>query len=231
MAGDEARAGERRKVRVWDRPIRIFHWALVALFGICYASASFGLLDVHIMAGKVLLVMVVARVLWGFLGSDSARFLSFVRPLREIFAYLPGLLKRSPDDYPGHNPLGGLSVVAMLLVLVAQVGLGFFAIDIDGLYEGPLGILASYETARAAAGWHGAVVIYILLGLVGLHLAAVAFHLFYKRENLVTPLVTGWATLPAAKPPRLVPDWRALLVLALAAALVFGGIELFQRYY
>ena len=219
------------RVRIWDRPTRIFHWVLVLLVVVCYLSGENGRFDVHIPAGQALLVLVLARVLWGFAGSGPSRFRAFVRPPREIASYLPTLAKRAPGRHPGHNPLGGLSVVAMILVLLLQAGLGVFAVDVDGLHEGPLSFVVSYDAARAAADLHGEVVEVLLL-LVGLHLAAILFYRLYKREKLVKPMVTGWAWLPAGdRPaPRLVSDWRALLVLAIAAAVVLGGFELAQRF-
>lgn len=223
--------GEGRWVRIWDRPTRVFHWLLVALFTACYLSGWFGRLDIHVKAGQALLVLVAARVVWGFAGSESARFRTFVRPWREVAAALGALAHRAPGGYAGHNPLGGLSVVAMLLALLTQAGLGLFAADVDGLYEGPLSFLVSYDAARAAAEWH-ATVVDALLALVGLHLAAVAYHFAYKRENLVKPMLTGWARLPSARAaPRLVSDRRALLVLALTAAAVVGGFALARRFF
>ena len=227
---DAGPPGGWRKVRIWDAPTRIFHWVLVVLFVVCFLSGRNGRFDVHIPAGQALLVLVVARILWGFAGSGSSRFRAFIRPVREIIAYLPTFAKRAPGGHPGHNPLGGLSVAAMLLALLVQAGLGVFAVEVDGLYEGPLSFLVSYDAARRAAELHG-LVVDALLVLVGLHLAAVAFHWLYKRENLVKPMLTGRASLPSGTPePRLVSDWRALLVLALAAAVILGGFAAAQRF-
>jgi len=223
--------GGAREARVWDRPTRIFHWVLVALVAVCYLSGRNGRFDIHIPAGQALLVLVAARVLWGFAGSASSRFGAFLRPLREIAAYLPTLPRREPDGRAGHNPLGGLAVAAMLFVLAAQASLGLFAVDVDGLHDGPLSFLVSYDAAREAAEWH-AIVVDGLLVLIGLHLAAVLFHLLYKRENLTRTMLTGRARLAEGQvPPRLVSDWRALLALALAAAAVLGGIEIAARVF
>ena len=228
---EERRAEGLRKVRIWDLPTRIFHWVLAVLVVVCYLSGDNGRFDIHIPAGQALLVLVLARVLWGIVGSEPSRFRAFVRPLREIAAYVRTLGKRAPGHHPGHNPLGGLSVVAMLLVLLLQAGLGVFAVDVDGFNEGPLSFLVSYDAAREAAELHGDVVD-ILLILVGLHLAAILFYRVFKRERLVKPMVTGWASLPAGdRPaPRLVSAWRALLVLAIAAAVILGGFELARRF-
>ena len=231
MKEGEGRGAGTDRVRIWDRPTRTFHWVLVVLVVVCYVSGDNGRFDVHVPAGQALLVLVLARVLWGFVGSEPSRFRAFVRPLREVVSYLPTLAKRAPGRHPGHNPLGGLSVVAMLLVLLLQAGLGVFAVDVDGLHEGPLSFAVSYDAARTAADLHEDLVD-VLLVLVGLHLAAILFYRLYKREKLVKPMVTGWASFPAGdRPaPRLVSDWRALLVLAAAAALVLGSFELAQRF-
>ena len=231
MVLGEGQTDDLRKVRIWDRPTRIFHWVLVVLVVVCYLSGRNGRFDIHIPAGQALLVLVAARILWGFAGSEPSRFRAFVRPLREIAAYLRTLGKRAPGHHSGHNPLGGLSVVAMLLVLLLQAGLGVFAVDVDGLYEGPLSFLVSYDAARESAELHAEVVDALLI-LVGLHLAAILFHRLYKRESLVKPMVTGWASLSLGdRPvPRLESDWRAILILALAAAAILGGFELAQRF-
>lgn len=229
--GGEGRTEERGEARVWDRSTRIFHWVLVVLVVVCYLSGRNGRFDIHIPAGQALLVLVVARVIWGFAGSTSTRFRSFVRPAREIAAYLPTLFRREPDGRAGHNPLGGLSVVAMLFLLIAQASLGIFSVDVDGLNEGPLSFLVSYDAARNAAELH-AIVVDLLLVLVGLHLAAVLFHLVYKRENLTATMLTGRARLAEGEtPPRLVSDRRALLILVLAAVAVLGGIEIAARVF
>ncbi|MYE01201.1 MAG: Ni/Fe-hydrogenase 1 b-type cytochrome subunit [Alphaproteobacteria bacterium] len=229
--GEEDRPKERREAPIWDRATRIFHWVLVVLVVVCYLSGRNGRFDIHIPAGQALLVLVAARILWGFAGSASSRFRAFIRPVREIAAYLPTVLRREPDGRAGHNPLGGLSVAAMLLVLALQASLGLFAVDVDGLYDGPLSFLVSYDAAREAAELHAMVVDAILI-LVGLHLAAVLFHLLYKRENLTRAMLTGRGRLAEGQtPPRIVSDWRALLVLALAAAAVLGGIEIAARVF
>jgi len=233
MTDDEGRPASPRETRIWDLPTRVFHWVLVALVVVCYLSGDNGRFDIHIPAGQALLVLVFARALWGFVGSEPSRFRSFVRPVREVAAYARTLGKRAPGHHPGHNPLGGLFVVAMLAVLLLQAGLGVFAVDVDGLYEGPLSFLVSYDAAREAAELHGEVVD-VLLVLVGLHLAAILFYRIWKREKLVKPMVTGRAVLPLQAgerpPPRLVSAWWALLVLAIAAALILGSFDLAWRF-
>ena len=215
-----------RRAPIWDRPTRVFHWVLAILFVVCFVSGSRGQFDIHIPAGQALLVLVVARVFWGVVGSETSRLAKLVRSPATIFSYIRTVPRRVPDLYGGHNPLGGLSVLAMLALLLLQTGLGLFAADVDGLHEGPLSFLVSYDLAREASELH-ALVVDILLVLVGLHLAAILFHLIYKRENLTGAMVTGRGPVPAAfKEPRIAGDGRAIVVLAVAAAIVLGGIEL-----
>ena len=218
-----------RRVLIWDRPTRIFHWVLAILFVVCFVSGSQGRFDIHIPAGQALLVSVVARIIWGFVGSETSRLSRLVRSPATVLAYVREVPRRVPDRYGGHNPLGGLSVLAMLLMLMLHTGLGLFAADVDGLHEGPLSFLVSYDLARQASELH-ALAVDILLGLVGLHLAAILFHLVYKRENLTGAMVTGRGPVPAGlQEPRIAGDGRAVLVLAIAVMVVIGGIELAQR--
>ena len=171
-----------KRIPIWDRPTRVFHWVLAILFVVCFVSGRNGQFDIHIPAGQALLVLVVARILWGLVGSETSQLAGLVRSPATILAYIRTVPRREPDRYGGHNPLGGLSVVAMLALLLLQTGLGLFAADVDGLHEGPLSFLVSYDLAREASELH-AIVVDILLGLVGLHLAAILFHLIYKRRK------------------------------------------------
>ncbi len=223
MTGPNPEPG--RPVRIWDRPTRVFHWVLVVLFIVCYVSGDRGRFDIHIMAGQALLILVVARIIWGFTGSATARFRQFLRPPGMILAHVRSLGERRPGHDSGHNPLGGLSVVLMLSVLVIHTGSGLFAVDVDGWNEGPLSHLVSYEAARNASGVH-AVTVDVLLALVALHLAAVGFHWVYKRDNLIGPMVTGRKRLPPGHDvPRFVPDLWALVTLAVAASVVLGALS------
>lgn len=234
-------AGEAASVRVWDRPTRIFHWLLAFLFVLCYISGDRGYFEIHLLAGQILAVLVLTRILWGFLGSDSALFRNFLRPPREIVAYLSLMFFRSqPDRAIGHNPLGGLSVAVMLILLTVHCALGILAENVDGYASGPLAFLIDYERAQLAAMWHEETA-NALLVLVALHLAAILFHLIYKRENLILAMVTGRAEIRhSAKsgarndgpipPLRFASELRALALLILVAVSLFGGFALAQRF-
>lgn len=173
-------------VRVWDVPTRLFHWLLAALFGFSWWSAEQGEMDWHRLSGIGILTLLLFRLLWGFAGSSSARFARFLRSPVQVWAYLRG---RVPPA-PGHNPLGGYSVIAMLAALGAQVATGLFAVDVDGIESGPLSYRVSFDQGREAASGHAAIFT-LLLGLVGLHLLAIVYYRLAKRRNLVRPMITG----------------------------------------
>jgi cytochrome b len=174
-------------VVVWDLPIRVVHWLIVVAVGVSWWSAEERLMNVHRYCGYALLGVLVFRIYWGLAGSPTARFAHFVRGPSSVAAYL-----RNPPvaAEPGHNPLGGWSVMAMLVLLLTQVGLGLFVTDIDGLESGPLSYLVSFEFSRELAGWHG-IVFNIILGCITLHIAALLFYLLVRRTNLITAMFTG----------------------------------------
>ncbi len=205
-------------VVVWDLPVRLVHWLIVICVGVSWWAAEQRLMEVHLYSGYALLGCIVFRLYWGFAGSSTARFSEFVRGPRAIAAYLREPPLPAP---PGHNPLGALSVVALLALLVLQVGLGLFVTDVDGLESGPLSYLVSFETSRTLADAHE-IVFNILLGFIALHVAAVVFYLLVKRTNLIGPMLTGRrAAANVANDARLVSLWRAIPGLMLAALAVW----------
>ena len=227
---DEAGREDRREI-VWDLPTRLFHWLLAILFVTCFLSGRAGRFDIHFLAGKTLLILIVARVAWGFLGSETSLFRNVVPAPGVLRDYVVKILRGIPDDRPGHNPLGGLSVIAMLALLALQASLGLFAVDADGYLEGPLAFFVSYETARNAAELHHFVANALFL-LVLLHVAAVFFHVIARRETLVRPMITGRRHIAAGRtPPGLASNRRALAVLAAAAILVICVVELAPGFF
>lgn len=174
-------------MRVWDLPTRAFHWLLVILMAVSWFSAEERRMDIHLISGLTVLGLVVFRLLWGLFGSSTARFASFVRGPGAVLAYLRG---HGAEKRAGHNPLGALSVVALLGLLAVQVGSGLFASDTDGLDYGPLNFLVSYDMADILTDIHETS-FDLLLALVALHVAAVLFYLFVRRRNLLRPMVTG----------------------------------------
>ena len=205
------------RIAVWDLPTRIFHWLAVLLIPALWWTGKNEKLEVHMLLGQTMLCLVLFRLIWGLLGSSTARFGGFVRGPRTIAAYLGGRVEAGI----GHNPVGALSVLAMLLALSVQVGLGLFASDDDGLYSGPLSHFVGEDAAEEIAELHETN-FYVICALIGLHLAAILFYVAVKRDNLVTPMVTGAraATL-GTEPMVAAPAWRFLLAAGLAVALTW----------
>ncbi len=204
-----------RRVTVWDVPTRVFHWGLVGLTGGLWYTGENGLLETHILCGEAMVALLLFRLMWGVVGSQTARFRDFLRGPAAIRRYLAG-----QSHGVGHNPLGGWMVLAMLLVLVGQVTTGLFASDVDSmLYDGPLAhwIGGSAETMTAIHQ----VGIKVILALVALHLAAIVFYRVVKKQALVPAMVTGRAMVDAGHAaPAMAPWWRALLCVALALGAV-----------
>ena len=212
----------RSSVRVWDVPTRLFHWLLVALFAFSWWSAENREMDWHVLSGLTLLGLLVFRLLWGVIGGSTARFRSFVRPLPVVLGHVRGRVHGRVSA--GHNPLGGYSVVAMLLVLGLQVTSGLFATDVDGLDSGPLSFLVTFEQGRTAARVHE-IAFNLSLALIALHVLAVGFYLVIKKRNLITPMVTGRDRVLDPAHGQLAPahPWRFLVAAAIAAATAWAA--------
>lgn len=211
-------------VKVWDLPTRLFHWILVMLMIAQWLTAeNDSTIQYHIWGGYTVLVLVLFRVIWGFAGSDTARFRDFIRGPGAALAYVKALLRGETPLYLGHNPMGGWSIVAMLVLLLIQAGTGLFAND-DIMTEGPLYGWVSKGTSDWLTTIHK-FNFNLLLLVIAVHISAVLFYLFVKRENLIHPMLSGRKHLPAnlAGPaaPRIVSPWLGLVVLAVAIAVVW----------
>lgn len=209
------------RVRVWDLSVRLFHWALVVLLLFQVASGKLGgrLIDWHLFGGYAVFVLVAFRVLWGFAGSTTARFTSFlVRPAAAL-RFGGRLLSRRAEAYAGHNPLGGWMVVALLASLALQVGTGLFAND--GIAtDGPLAALISIELSDRLTEVHRWN-FWILLSLSAVHTAAALYHWLVLKEDLIGAMFTGVKRLRAGETTAtFVSPWRALLLFACALAAV-----------
>ncbi len=184
-----------RRVYVWDLPVRLFHWALAGLMITLYVTAELmdDAIETHALAGYGVLILVLFRLLWGFVGGSHARFRDFVRGPVTALRYAGALFSTRPPFVPGHNPLGGWMVLALLAALLTQAGLGLFSND-DILFDGPLRDLVSKEVSDRLTGLHHDL-FYVLAAMIGLHIAAVVFHRL-KGESLTPALFTGYKTLP-----------------------------------
>jgi cytochrome b len=212
----------RAKVRIWDLPVRLVHWAMVLLVPALWLTHELERMDIHMLLGQTMLGLVLFRLIWGLIGSSTARFAGFVRGPATLVRYLRG---RAGAGF-GHNPLGGWSVLLMLLALATQAGLGLFSIDEDAIEGGPLSHLVSYETARTLAHRHETM-FYVLLALIALHVVAILYYLVARRDDLVTPMVTGRRAAPEDGAAMVeAPLWRFLLAAGLAAALTLAIVKL-----
>lgn len=215
--------------RIWDPTIRLFHWLLVGLIAFSWWSGEQHDMDNHRLSGYAILALLVFRIFWGFAGPRTARFSSFVRGPGAVLAYVKGLGSRKGHLADGHNPLGGWSVIAMLAVIALMVGAGLFASDVDGIESGPLATYISFEQSEAAADLHETVFNGIL-ALVALHVAAVAFYLVWKRQNLVRAMITGRRAVAEGESPAEL-RWSpvlAVLGVVLAVAVAWAVSKGFQ---
>jgi cytochrome b len=193
---------------VWDLPVRLFHWLLAGLIAFSWWSVHNHHTDWHIWSGCAILTLLIFRLLWGFVGSSTARFSSFVRGPGAVVDYLRGRWTGI-----GHTPLGALSILALLLVVSIQVGLGLFAEDEDGIYMGPLSRLVSSETSDTIRDIHE-LWFNVVLGLIVLHVLAIVYYRLVRGKTLTKPMITGRAELaPGTQPMRPGKWWVALICL------------------
>lgn len=197
------------RVRLWDLPLRTFHWALLAAVGTAIVTGKLGgaWMVWHGRAGIAITALLAFRLVWGLVGSTTARFGHFVPGPRGLWAYLRGRWRGL-----GHNPLGALSVLALLVMLAVQAGTGLVSND-DIAFTGPLVSLVDDTWSLRSTGWHRQLAngLFVLLGL---HLAAIAYHHTVKKDALVPPMITGWKQVPAgtAAPRAAHPLWLAVAI-------------------
>lgn len=183
---------------VWDAFVRCFHWSLVTLFVLSVASGKVGgeWIVWHMRSGYAILALVVFRLIWGFVGGEYARYTSFLTGPIRGFKFAKGLLGKTHQHVIGHNPVGGWMVVVLLVLLGVQAGLGLFSND-EIATTGPLARYVSDETSITLMSRHR-IIGDLLLILVGVHIAAVLFHVFVKKEGIVRAMFTGRKSLPPA---------------------------------
>jgi cytochrome b len=206
--------GSQQKQPVWDLPVRLVHWLLAALIGFSWWSVHNHHTDWHIWSGCAILTLLIFRLLWGFVGSSTARFANFVRGPGRVRDYLRGRWTGI-----GHSPLGALSVLAMFVAVAVQAGLGLISQDEDGIYAGPLSRLVSSDTSDRARDIHE-LWFNVVLILIVLHIGAILFYRL-RGKHLTQPMVTGRATIdPGVQPMRPGKWWVALICLGVAIGVV-----------
>ncbi len=215
------------KIRVWDLPTRIFHWALVLCIVGLVSTGQIGgdLMPWHFRLGYSVLSLLLFRIVWGFIGGRWSRFAAFVHRPAMVLAYLRG--RGQAEHSVGHNPLGAGSVLAMLLFLLAQVGSGLFSDD-EIAASGPLAKLVSNASVGLATNYHAHIGKIVLIVLVLLHVGAIVFYRVKKQQNLVPAMLHGDKELEQPMESArddLAARALALLVFALCAAAVAWGVQ------
>lgn len=213
----------RTRIRVWDLPTRIFHWALAGLVVFSFTTGTIGgeWMAWHLKSGYAILALLLFRLAWGFTGSESARFAAFLRGPRAALAYARETFAGRHPIIAGHNPLGGWMVLAMLAAVAFQVTTGLFSDD-EIATQGPLAVKVANDTVSRMSGLHqwGR---WAVVALVVLHVVAIAVYRWRWKARLVGPMLHGkMNAAPGVHAPFLVPAWRAVVLAAIAAALAYA---------
>jgi cytochrome b len=214
-----------QRIKVWDLPVRLFHWAIVVLILFAWGTQEFDHMEWHVWIGYTILTLLLFRIVWGFVGSDTARFSRFLRSPVAALRHLAHLSRREPDREIGHNAAGGWMVLVMLALIGVQAGTGLFSND-DGNTEGPLMHLVSKDQSDWLSHIHS-VNFKLIEAVIVLHVLAIVVYAVLKRHNLVRPMVTGTKLIPSdAGAPRLVSPVWAAVTLAVAAGVVAWVVRL-----
>ena len=209
-----------KRIYVWDWPLRLFHWLLVAAIVAAYLTQRVGAMEWHQRIGLTILGLIVFRLVWGFVGTRHARFADFVRGPSSVFAYLRGKWHGH-----GHTPLGGWSVLLLLLVPLGMVTTGLFAND-DIAFSGLLSAWVDKAQSDSLTSLHY-LGFNLLLGVIGLHLAAIAFYRFKRRIDLIRPMINGWKEsldMPSDTQKNARTGSLALLFSLIVAGLAVAGV-------
>lgn len=209
--------------RVWDLPVRIVHWLLVAALVGAYATHKAGVewFKYHAWCGYTVVVLAAFRILWGFFGTRHARFTSFVRGPKATLTYLLDLVRGRHPAHAGHNPLGAWMVVFLLAALFAQGVTGLFSND-EIFNTGPLYGYVSDATSLAITSWHRRIFDWILIAVL-LHVAAVLAHRVLARQDLIGPMFSGRKPAAVVGADEAIGSsrlWLAVLLLAAVAGVV-----------
>lgn len=210
-------------VRIWDLPTRLFHWALVVCVVSLVVTAEIGgnAMVWHFRLGYTVLALLLFRLVWGFVGGHWSRFGTFLSSPARALRYLRG--SHEPADLVGHNPAGAWSVLALLLLLAAQVGSGLMSDD-EIAFAGPLTRFVSGASVELATAYHTEIGKLLLLALVTLHVLSIVFYAVKKNQALVPAMLSGDKQLPMPAPAARDDAWTrlgALLLFALCAALAW----------
>ena len=185
---------------LWDWQVRVCHWLMVVLIVACWWTAENHEIVYHSYCAYALLGVVLFRIYWGFFGSSTARFAQFIKKPSAVAQYVKTLPQRQGGVSAGHNALGGYSVLVLLALMLLQIGLGLFSIDVDGFDGGPFADYLRFKTSREIAEWHE-VTFNVLLGFIVLHIVAVVYYLVWRRQNLTAAMIHGKTSTPVSGQP------------------------------
>lgn len=187
--------------KIWDGFVRGYHWLQVACIAGLWYTGTEGLMDWHFSVAYFLLALLLTRLVWGIIGSDTAKFRYFVRSPRAVILYLTSLrkIKEQENTHVGHNPAGGYMVVMFFLVIALQITTGLFATD-DIISEGPFAMYVSGDTSSFLTEIH-ALNFDVMLAAIALHLIAIFTYLM-KKDNLVKPMISGQKATPISTEPQ-----------------------------
>jgi len=208
------------KIRIWDLPLRLFHWLLVVAVIGSFVSVKLGgnAMIWHGRFGYIVLSLIFFRLIWGFVGTHHARFAQFIKSPKAIFAYL-----KNPTETPGHSPLGAISVIVLLGLFLSQALAGLFASD-DIAFDGPLVKYVASTWVELLTSFHR-LNEWVLMALVGVHVGAILYYKYAKKINLISAMITGdkeWAdTAPLVQDDSKVRLKAMALLMAIALIMYY----------
>jgi cytochrome b len=210
-----------KRVKVWDPWIRLVHWSVLGLLGLSWWTAETGRMDLHLISGYLILTLLLFRLAWGFLGSETARFRHFLRSPFTALRHLGGMFRHSPDTQIGHNAAGGWMVLALLGLLLLQTLSGLLSDD-QIFTSGPL----ARHAPGALVDWASWIHIRnfnLILAAAALHVVVVLLYQLLRRHDLLRPMLSGSKRMPQPAPVlRFAPNWLAALLLAISGGIVWG---------
>jgi len=208
------------KIRIWDLPTRLFHWLLIMAVIGSFVSVKLGgnAMIWHGRFGYIVLALILFRITWGFVGTHHARFAQFIKSPKVILAYL-----KNPAETPGHSPVGAISVLVLLGLFLAQALAGLFASD-DIAFDGPLAKYVASTWVELLTSFHR-LNEWVLLSLIGVHIAAIMYYKYAKRINLISAMITGdkeWVeTVPLVQDDSKVRFKAMALLIAIALIMYY----------
>lgn len=178
------------RTRIWDLPTRAFHILLMLSVAGLIATGETGAMQLHFWLGYTVLTLVLFRLVWGVVGGHWSRFIHFVPAPASLLAYVQAVRSGQAPRSIGHNPLGAMSVLAMLSVLLLQVFSGFISDD-EIASAGPWTAFVPASWVQIATQYHSDLGKAILILLIVLHVSTVLYYKRLKQEDLITPMITG----------------------------------------